>query len=49
MRRHRRGGGDGLLFAAFGIGLLCCTVCPSKLVVLLLAVALVACGFSCAR
>jgi len=49
MRRGRRNSGNGLVFAAFGVGLLACTVFPTKLVVLLLGAALVLCGCSCSK
>ncbi len=52
-RGRRRGGrtknAAGLGFAAFGFGLLACTVLPTKLTVVLLGVALVLCGLSCGK
>ncbi len=50
MRRcHNRRRGNGFPFAAFGIGLLACTILPSKLMVVLLGAALVLCGLSCGK
>ena len=46
-RGKRRNDSNGWIFAAFGIGLLACTIFPSKLMVVLLAAALILCGVSC--
>ncbi len=48
-RGCRRDGGSSGGFVAFGLGLLACTVCPTKLVVILLGIALVLCGVSCGK
>lgn len=49
-RRHRRGAGvDVVCFAAFGAGLLTCCILPTKLLVVILGVALVICGVSCGK
>ncbi len=45
--KRRRTGRGGIGFVYFGAGLLACTVLPTKLVVLVLAAALVLCGLSC--
>lgn len=47
MRRHRRNGAGGTGFVFFGAGLLACTLLPTRLVVMVLAAALVLCGISC--
>ncbi len=51
--RRRRGShsrtGVGFSFAAFGCGLLVCTMLPTKLMVVLLGAALVFCGVSCGK
>ncbi|MBQ9860243.1 MAG: hypothetical protein IJO76_06170 [Clostridia bacterium] len=44
MARRRRACGDSTVFIAFGAGLLACAVLPTKLMVVLLATALVLCG-----
>lgn len=45
MRRYRRRrNGTHVCLVSFGVGLLACFVFPSKLVVAILAVALVLCG-----
>lgn len=53
MRCKRRGKGrheaNGVCFAAFGIGLLSCAILPPKLMVVLLAAALILCGVSCGK
>lgn len=46
MARRRCRGGCNAVFVAFGAGLLVCAVLPTKLMVVLLAAALVLCGFS---
>lgn len=48
-RGKRHNDSNGWLFAAFGIGLLACTILPSKLMVVLLAAALILCGVSCGK
>lgn len=48
-RKGRRDGFGGLGFAAFGFGLLACTILPPKLMVVLLGAALVLCGISCGK
>lgn len=48
-RGSRRNDSNGWGFAAFGIGLLACTILPSRLTVVLLAVALILCGVSCGK
>lgn len=47
MRRNRRGRAGAGGFVWFGAGLVACTVLPTRLVVLVLAAALVLCGLSC--
>lgn len=48
-RSKRRNGSNGWVFAAFGTGLLACTILPPKLMVVLLAAALILCGVSCGK
>jgi hypothetical protein len=48
-RGRKRHDSSGLGFAAFGIGLLACTLLPTKLMVVLLGAALVLCGISCGK
>ncbi len=48
-RGSRRNDSNGWGFAAFGIGLLACAILPSKLMVVLLAAALILCGISCGK
>ncbi|MBQ8684263.1 MAG: hypothetical protein IJ518_07095 [Clostridia bacterium] len=45
MKRRRQN--SAACFAYFGAGLVACTVLPTRLVVLVLALALVVCGLSC--
>lgn len=40
----KRGSGTGVLFAAFGAGLLTATLCPPKLMLIVVAAALVVMG-----
>lgn len=42
----RRSGSKGIIFVALGLGLLISLVLPEKIIITLLAVALVICGFA---
>ncbi|MBQ6706867.1 MAG: hypothetical protein IJN07_05120 [Clostridia bacterium] len=46
MNSHRKTGAG---CAAFGAGLLIATICPTKFVLVLVAIALIAAGCSCAK
>lgn len=46
MRRHRNRHRRERYFVSFGVGLLTCFVLPAETVVILLGIALVACGLS---
>lgn len=47
MRRRYRG--FAVYLGTFGVGLLVCYVLPTRLVLLLLAIALILCAFFCGR